>query len=1018
MNYGRKVLEAEKLRTETDNSYALNGDNGYLKHNQAFPLAHGNYTTPPRRSHSRADVGDGDSSDGDYTKEIERANDGGNSCGVGTGTKQPHQRHQFKGSSNGMACGQSRKRKSSASRSLTTSPVPKKIRLEATSPAKGDTRSSLTRATGSPAARRSLLGVSEKKSPVAGGGAVETASRYAAPCLGNSNGGNSPCTTRMRGSHYAAPTISSKLKETLSWRRSSLTLGLHPPAKHFDGHEPATAGISLSKTSRNHAIMADPYDAEANKRVVATGEECGQKTQAFSTTINNNNSTASASLFPAYKSAGTSLTQNSTPCTAHPTTSPVKMAKQHVPGSPPPTPAERETVKTPGASPPLRAAVSPHSLSPYRQYRLASEPPQSVAWAAPAYTGKAPYAVAAVPPSHAEEAACDVRRKTYQPLSLSSDTEKGPDFSSASCAKTSRWLLNSSWGAYGSPSLSLGSRHCSGFINPRNDCYACSVLTLLLRSPKFCHALCDAPRREPSDSANRNSTNDNQSYDPNNVHTSWPSIQFQQRQETSFTSIHEVLLHFLRLLQKPESIGYGIDMTPLRGFFSTSFFSGEQQDAHEFFLDLIQKLEEEAIEILKRRNGIHEDSLEKNQTETEAEADMLFNDGNQVDGKGGEDASIIHPSCVWINRLFGGNLLNIIRCGNEACKHEIATQDPYVNLCINLSKTESTEAGATLLAQPLVADNGGSALGEAVGGRPCTPPKEAVRESLPSAIFKSNPGEHVDNDVQTLLEQTLQYVPLDRYVCDACGSTQKQNQGGSLLGPLPPILTIQLNRYSTNYDPVNGVHVIKNKTPVFINEELTLFALREEGQFDGEKKQLAPCVRGAERAAKERERHVIPNQQHEGGETGMPSTNSTLEGDDDSNNSGVDKRHEKAEEEAGDDAKTHINAIRYLYRLRGVVRHIGSCPVAGHYVTEFATDGLEPGPPPKPDDAGSSIGKAEVKPSRLWHIADDIRVELLQLAALERRRSCSTDSYLLLYEKVMEEEVSCPVWRVLPSVRR
>ncbi|ESL09692.1 hypothetical protein TRSC58_02584 [Trypanosoma rangeli SC58] len=1018
MNYGRKVLEAEKMRTETDSSYALNGDNGYLKHNHAFPLAHGNYTTPPRRSHSRADVSDDDSSDGDCTKEIERANDGGNSCGVGTGTKQPHQRHHLNGSSNGVTCKQSRKRKSSASRSLPTSPLPKRIRLEATSPAKGDASSSLARAIGSPAARRSLLGVSEKKSPVASGGAVETASRYAAPCFGNSNGGNSPCSSRMRENHYAAPTVSSKLKETLPWRRPSVTLGLHPPARHCNGHEPVTAGISLSKTSRSHAIMADSCDTEANKRVVATGGECGQKTGAFSTTINNN-FTASASLHPAYKDAGASLMRNSTSWTTHPTTSPVKMAKQHVLGSPLLTPAERETVKTPGASPPLRAAVSPHSLSPYRQYRPASEPLQSAAWAAPAYTGKAPYAVAAVPPSHAEEAPCDVRRNTHQPLLLSSGAEKGPDFSSPSCAKTPRWALNSSWGAYRSPSLNLDSRHCSGFINPRNDCYACSVLTLLLRSPQFCHALCDAPRREPTDFANRNnSTNDNQSYDPSNVYTSWPLVQLQQRQEASFTSIHEVLLHFVRLLQKPENIEYGIDMTPLREFFSTSFFSGEQQDAHEFFLDLIQKLEEEAIEILKRRNGVHEDNREKSQTRAETEANMLFNDGNPVDGKGGEDASIIHPSRVWINRLFGGNLLNIIRCGNEACKHEIATQDPYVNLCINLSKAGFTEAGATLPAQRLAADNGGSALSEAVGGRPCTPPKEEISESLPSTISKINPGEHAYKDVQTLLEQTLQYVPLDRYVCDACGSSQKQNQGGSLLGPLPPILTIQLNRYSTNYDPVNGVHVIKNKTPVFINEELTLFALREEGQFDSEKKQLAPCVRGAERAAKERERHVMLNRQYEGGETGMPSTNSVLEGDDDSDNSGVDQRHEKVEEEAGADDKTHINAIRYLYRLRGVVRHIGSSPVAGHYVTEFAADGVEPGPPPKPDDVGSSIGKAEVKPSRLWHIADDIRVDVLQLAALERHRSCSIDSYLLLYEKVMEDEVSCPVWRVLPSVRR
>ncbi|RNF04419.1 putative ubiquitin hydrolase [Trypanosoma conorhini] len=799
---------------------------------------------------------------------------------------------------------------------------------------------------------------------------------------------------------------------------------MRPRVAHRNGRDPVTAGISPSKAGRSYSTMADTYGAETSRRMLAANGEGGEKARGFAP--NNSNATTTASRFSAPKGVATSPMRESTSLMIHPTMSPMKMARHESPGSPPPTPAERGAVKTSVVSPQLRAAVSPHSLSSYRQCCLAGDSQQSVACAAPRYTEMNPYPVAATSLAYPGETSWGLRRNTYPPRQLYPGVEKKPDAFPASGAKKLH-LRGTSRAAYGSPLFGCDPRHSSGFINPSNDCYACSVLTLLLRSPRFCRALREAPvpvpepepEPEPTDSANGNGAKGNRDDDLDEMNTGWPRTSPKRQQKVTFTSAHQVLLHFARLLERPELVRYGIDMSPLRGFFSAPFFSGEQQDAHEFFLELIQTLETEAIAAVKRRDGTLEDGRDSKKTPTEAEANALFNDDCPAEGSGGKDASSIHPSHVWINRLFGGKLLNVIRCGNEGCGHEIATQDPYVNVCINLSRTGATEAGVTLPAQSPAADNGGSELSKAVPGRPRPPPKEPVSELQPPTTLEAKPGKRRHKDVQTLLEHTLRYVPLDRYVCDACGSSQKQNQGGSLLAPVPPILTIQLNRYSTTYDPVCGVCVLKDKTPVFLNEKLTIYALREEGQFDGEKKQLTPCVREAERAAEELGLHVTPKQQHEGDEAGKMSDTSSLVGDDDSSGSGVSRRCEGAEEhEAGNDAKTHVNAIRYVYRLQGVVRHIGSSPIAGHYVAEFAADGTAPGSPPRPDAAGSSVGGEEVKSSsRLWHIANDVRVDVLQPACLQGLRSRSTDSYLLLYEKETEDEVSCPVWRVLPSVR-
>ncbi|KAF8302218.1 putative Peptidase C19, ubiquitin carboxyl-terminal hydrolase [Trypanosoma cruzi] len=1033
MKYGRKVLEAESKRTENSRGYALQGDDGYLKHNQAFPLAHGSHSTSPMRKNTYAGVCGNDHADGDCVDGDIREREGEKPYSMGMSDHQIHRRYRTNHSNKDDALKQTNTQNSPASGRLLYSPVLKKNRVEAISPVNGGANGKATRAMSSTEARRDPFDMSEKKSTGTGGETAVTPSRYAAPCYGKPNEGISPYDSRAGGDHYAAPTINSRLKEYSSWNHAPLTLGLSLPDTHRKCSEPVTAGTSLQKRSRWHLAWGDHDNNESTiGKMALTREGEGGAGVNTSTTGNTSKSIPSYLLY-CFSKVGARETAPTSKNVTTPLTAPyIGMPKQRLlapfkppPAAPPPTSAETETAtaKTHLTSPPLRAAVSPHFFGAYRQYRLASESPQSGSQESPGYREKSPYA-AAGSSMFPGEPYYDTKRPESRFSLLHGASEKEAYALSSSVANNSI-LHHYSRGFYGPPLLDRGSSFLSGFINPHNDCYACSVLTLLLRSPYFCRALYDAHKLELSPKLSETPDSDafsgDGTGDMGKMYPRWSFIPNKRHRGPSFNSVHQILLHFARLLEKPEKIMYGIDMAPLRQFFSTSFFSGEQQDAHEFFLSVINKLEEESMEELKSRKAKKEKSDDGNNTMTsEYGGNHILNDENTGEEKDVENNVIIDSSLIWINKLIGGKLLNIIRCRNEGCGHEIVTKDSYINLCINLRIEETMMADSTLTPPSSAADNREFAPDGPVGISSSKPPEVKLDELLLRETFEKKSTINRCDDVQTLLDYNLRYVSIDKYICDACGSSQNQDQGGSLLGPAPPILAIQLNRYSTVVNSYNDVRVVKDKTPVFINNELTLYALREEGQFDCDKKQLAPCVREAERVARLREQHSEKRHQQEGEDTGKLAIDPSGAGENASNGSSAEQMDKKEKEEE-EEAETHVDAIRCLYRLRGLVRHIGFSPFVGHYVAEFATDAAASESPKveSTTTTTSTTGSSDVdteggKPSRVWHIADDIRVEVLPLEYLQKRRSRSTDSYLLLYEKVAEEEVSCPVWRVLP----
>lgn len=532
----------------------------------------------------------------------------------------------------------------------------------------------------------------------------------------------------------------------------------------------------------------------------------------------------------------------------------------------------------------------------------------------------------------------------------------------------------------------------SGFINPENDCYACSVLTLLLRSPLFCRALlasptveCVRPVKSANNTAATSSSSLTTSYDPTPAGVDHDTV----REDPPPVSLHHVLKYFAGLLQCPQDIEGGIDMRPLRHFFRGNFFSGQQEDAHEFFLAVIDKLTEESKMFLKSTDasgGFDNPAVEEGEASKE-----ISTDGQGTAAEGTPRSSGSESMPLWINTLITGQLLSIIRCGNAACGHEIATVDPFINLLVNIRKGEETN-------ETLRQSNPNSSPCQE--SEHCAPNSEPVG-SHGSLLYASPISPKPYYDVLSLLTYSFRFSALDSYVCDACGSSNQQLQGGCLLGALPPLLVVQMKRFATTYSPELGASVTKDVSPVLVNRNIVLYSLDEE-HYNREEKTLRSSVLHAEQKAK----------QHNEGE-------------------------------AVDESATHVKATRCSYRLQGVVRHLGKSLYGGHYTTEFAqervdrkeeeeeeeeeegdgsTDGTKDGCGHQVDGERTGEGSVEREKhissdqcaKRSWYMADDERVSALseEYSMKEASRSCTC--YLLLYEKVGEEAVSSHVWDILP----
>lgn len=598
----------------------------------------------------------------------------------------------------------------------------------------------------------------------------------------------------------------------------------------------------------------------------------------------------------------------------------------------------------------------------------------------------------------------------------------------------------------------------SGFLNLGNDCYACSVLTLLLRSLPFragllaaspTIALCDytdthpgrissgywpgqalrAPRRPggrlhrlaslspprspplaplrvaalggptpPRPVRGQDLVVTNRDHEPvPSVHGALNSLcnelwlresmlrrvnYDRNKSEEDREAILDELLRRWHRRSRRGSPGFfrGVSLSDVAALYRGEFFTGEQEDAHEFFVSLLTKLEREAEAFEKRRRaaeagGGREDSASPAAKETATDADDSASDYSEKSSS--SDPSHEGPFAaappVWVNSLVQGKLLNVVRCCNPECGHHIASEETYVNLSVTIPKPDND-------------DEDDDDVVEEEGGK--------VRRGPPT--------------ISQLLRQSLQYGKLDEYVCDSCKSCARQYQGACFYAAPPPLLMVQLKRFAIhgglNSGGVYEVTMTKDRSRVRVEEMLEVYSLPGGPGGDGEyfhprSCQLSECLLGAEqRAAAAIAAEGVGNK---------PTLTTTTTSD------------------------CEIDAVRTVYQLRGSVLHLGQRLTFGHYVAQFATpavaperavtDGAEPGGTPLglrlAHCAGPLPSLEEIRaalPEQVWRLADDGSVRGLPTEGLRRMWEGCDSSYLLSYEKVFEERACVPVWKVLP----
>lgn len=332
----------------------------------------------------------------------------------------------------------------------------------------------------------------------------------------------------------------------------------------------------------------------------------------------------------------------------------------------------------------------------------------------------------------------------------------------------------------------------SGFCNDENDCYACSVLTLLLRNHRFMAGLlgalpsaCKLVWRQLCEGEEVIGTG---VYDgalaaassiPVHaalfrllVERQWYDTDFQKISAAVHSGAGEkvkaAVCAALSLTARPG----GMERTTLREIISQrafyelqrgvslaplievldeeQFFSGSQEDAHEFFIHLLTKLEAEGIEKAKQA---------------------------------GEGRKTKQKRSVWVNDLMQGKMLTVVRCRHPHCCHEVVTADAFVDL------------------------------------------------SLP--LLPLSDGASQSRTIQELIQSSLAFEALEDYVCDRCQSSTRQVRGAAFQSPPPPLLVVQLKRFEVFFDAASGeVRTSKCEVPVDVDETIALLSL-PRGEPDG-----------------------------------------------------------------------------------------------------------------------------------------------------------------------------------------
>jgi hypothetical protein len=472
-----------------------------------------------------------------------------------------------------------------------------------------------------------------------------------------------------------------------------------------------------------------------------------------------------------------------------------------------------------------------------------------------------------------------------------------------------------------------------GVRNLGNSCYASSVLSLLLRTPLFVNKLKSFLESELGGSKRY-------------VYEVTPSepLSTEQAMMTRQTSrslvvipvclVTKALMRLFFELQEGSAEGLRLgcaDPTPIARLFANEFFDGEQHDAHEFYVALIARLEDEAITAAAcvkadRATRSHKRKfLQGGDSECRSRSssrDEAANDWSEDDDGGGYDdfhdgtypsreerhnrreelvkQYLEHGSAsrerfvrrAWVNKLLQGSVNTTVRCLRPACRSSQCRAEPFVNVSLGLehaivkfAKKESDEFS------------------------PLTPQDVEIAS------------------VEDLLLHSLAPEMLDDYKCDDCGSSELQEQTCSL-GALPKLLVVQLKRYYVVPPSLPGGAwtMQKNKVPICLNPVMHV-----------------PLV--------------------------------------------VASNHQTCGERRGSDADDALTHKKVTYKLHAVVLHQGATLVRGHYTTDFQHHRRAS------NDSRDVIEGDDL--SVVWYHANDAAIFNYGSGNVSRHQSCRVSYMLL-----------------------